>query len=189
LPKSLDIKVIIHKITVEGEIKLMKKLPKIIALVMFFCVCSIVSLSQENKTTHGKDQLDNYLLFMKKSDLNFNQGDEIKVEMILKNASKENIYFIWSSDLEDFSIEVRDENNKTAPLKREVEEAKQFPKTGGRVAIKLQPDEEYEFSLNLSNLYDFTKGNYTLAANRLIYKKDKKGKSLVKLKPAKILIL
>lgn len=171
---------------------MMKKPNKISRLVIFlclFCLFSTVGYLQEiNNDKSTQDQTDKYLFLTKKSELRFKQEEEVKIELVLKNTSNEEIYFIWTSDLDDFFIEVKDERQKSIPLKKEAEIAKQFPKTGGSVAIRLEPNEEYKFFVNLSNLYDFEKGNYTLTASRLIYKKDKKEKSVVKLKPVKILI-
>lgn len=168
----------------------MKKLNITAFFVMLLCLFSIAGFSQE--TIYGKstqDQSNDYLLQTKKPELRFNQGEEVKIELVLKNTSKEEIYFIWSSDLDDFSIEVKDEKQKSMSLKKEAELAKQVPKSGSTTAIRLEPKEEYKFFVNLSSLYDFEKGNYTLTASRLIYKKDKKEKSVVKLKSVKILIL
>ena len=168
----------------------MTKPNKFACLGLFLCLFSIAGFSQE--TIYGKstqDQSNDYLLQTKKPELRFNQGEEVKIELVLKNTSNEEIYFIWTSDLDDFFIEVKDERLKSMSLKKEAELAKQFPKTGSTTIIRVEPNADYKLFVNLSNLYDFEKGNYTLMASRLIYKKDKKEKSVVKLKPLKILVL
>lgn len=92
--------------------------------------------------------------WIKKTDLKFNYGCEIRIEIILMDVSKEESNFIWSNELEDFLTEIKAENDKTESI-GEIEKRKQF---------------------------------YRLTLNRLISKKDKKKKSLVNLKPIKILI-
>lgn len=169
----------------------MQSVFRIICFSMFLCLSVPVIFSQRQNTdnlTADKKTGENYLLVTKKSDLKFNQGEEVRIEMILKNASDEDIYFVRSNVLDDFFLEIKDKNLNAAPFRQEVEYGKLFPKTGSTYAVRLKPNEEYAYSIVLSSLYSLQKGAYTLTADCLIYKKDKKNARTVKLKPITILI-
>lgn len=135
-----------------------------------------------------KNNVDTKLLTITSYALKFKQGNNLEIEITLKNKTKEVIYFLRGNTIDDFSVEIKNEKGEVVSLSKEAKVRNEYPKTGSQYFAELKPEDEYKFALDLGKLYSLEKGKYTITVTRIVIKKDKKNAFYAKSKARKIII-
>ena len=125
---------------------------------------------------------------MEPSYRHFRKAGPYKFKITLINDTNQEIYFVTGHRMEDFTVDLRDQEDQVVSLSKKARDRNQLPITGSYQRIRLNPGETHIFELDLSYLYDLAVGKYKLFISMPVYGKDKVSAYTARLKPTEISI-
>lgn len=142
---------------------------------------------QTGKNLHSdwceKNEADKVILFSKSKKWEFKTGENVIINIAIKNNYVDDVFFIRANTFFDFKISVKNNKGEKIKLSQDGEKRIEPPEIGSRMQIKLAKCEEFEFMIELYALYELKPGKYTIEVERKILTPDKKSRITVKSKP------
>ena len=112
------------------------------------------------------------------------EGENIVLQLTLKNLSPNVIFIIQSDTSTDYNIEVKGANEKLIALSAKGQEALSSPAWGSRMLIQIPPGEaSCRPPIVVNELYALPKGRYTIVVKQFILMQDKKTYTTIKSNP------
>lgn len=142
------------------------------------CLCVQAQKLGSISTARGTVQTveNTFQLSIKTEKTTYSSGEQIKLQFVLRNASKHEIVIAERAAWEDYILAVKTDSGHSAPLTEFGEKLESFRKTSKqrRETVKfknLKPGDELTETLGLLDFYKMTSGNtYLITATRKIYK-------------------